>query len=90
MAFSSVEFIYSQYSDYYNVSNKDIAFAASERAANAENIGISFISKTITNESFADKVTESSVAVIRAIFVIIIPIIIIATGIYVYIKRRNA
>lgn len=90
MAFSSVEFIYSQYSDYYNVSNKDIAFAASERAANAENIGISFISKTITNESFADKVTESSVAVIRVIFVIIIPIVIIATGIYVYIKRRNA
>ncbi len=90
MAFSSIEFIYSDYSDYQGVSNKDITFAASERAANAENTGISFISKTITTESFADKVTESSATVIRFIFVIALPLIIVIAGIYVYIKRRNA
>jgi len=90
MAFSSVEFIFSQYSEYANVSNKDISFAVSERAANAQNTGISFLTKTITTESFADKVTESNVKLFRIIFVIILPIVIIAAGIYIYIKRRNA
>ena len=90
IAFSSIEFINSQYLEYSDVSNKDITLAAAERAARAEDGGISFTSKTITNESFADKVTESSTKVIRLIFVIVIPLIIIAAGIYVYIRRRNA
>ena len=90
MAFSSIEFIYSQYAEYANVSNKDITFAISERAANAHNTGISFVTKTITTESFADKVTESTVKILRIIFVILLPLITIAAGIYIYIKRRNA
>lgn len=90
MVFSSIEFIYSEYMEYADVSNKDITFAATERAARADNTGISFVSKTITDESFKDKVSESSVGVIRLLFIIALPIIIIIAGIYVYIKRRNA
>lgn len=90
MAFSSTEFINSEYLEYSDVSNKNISLAATERAALAEDTGISFATKQITNESFADKVTESAAGVIKWIFVIIIPISIIATAIFVYIKRRNA
>ncbi len=90
MTFSSIEFIYSQYAEYANVSNKDITFTVSERAANAHNTGISFVTKTITTESFADKVTESNVKVLRTIFIIVLPLIIIVAGIYIYIRRRNA
>ncbi len=90
MAFSSVQFIYSEYAEMTDVSNKNIALAAAERASRAEDTGIYFISKAITEESFASSVTEASSNVIRIIFVILIPIICIAAGIYIYIKRRNA
>lgn len=90
MAFSSVEFIYSEYNEQASVSNKDITLAVAERAAGVENSGISFVSKTITNESFADKVTESSTGLIRIIFMFLLPLISIVAGIVIYIKRRNA
>ncbi len=89
-AFSSVEFIYSSYNEQSSVSNKNITLAAAERAVGAEDTGISFVSKTITNESFADSVTESSSRVVRAIFMIIFPIACVVIGIYIFIRRKNA
>ena len=89
-AFSSVEFINSSYNEQSAVSNKNITLAAAERAVGAEDTGISFVSKTITNESFADSVTESSLRVVRAIFMIIFPIACVVIGIYIFIRRKNA
>jgi len=90
LAFSSIEFITSQYNEQASVSNKDMLLAAAERAADADDMGITFVSKYIENESFSDKVTEGSVNVMRVIFMIILPLALIAFGIYVYIKRRNS
>lgn len=90
IAFSSVDFLYSDYSEMDSVSNKNISLAAAERAAIAESGGISFVSKTIKNESFATSVTESSANLIRGIFMIFLPVITIIASVYVYIKRRNA
>lgn len=90
IAFSSVDFLYSDYSEMDSVSNKNISLAAAERAAIAESGGISFVSKTIKNESFATSVTESSANLIRVIFMIFLPVITIIASVYVYIKRRNA
>lgn len=90
MAFSSVDFIYSEYAEYSSVSNKEVSLSAAERAAGVEDTGISFISKTITDESFADQVTAASTNVIRVIFMFVLPIISIIIGIYIYIRRRNA
>lgn len=90
MAFSSPDFISSVYNEQASVSNKNISLAALERAASAEDAGVSFVSKTITNESFADKVTQSISNLMRIIFMALLPIITIALGIYVFIKRRNA
>lgn len=89
-AFSSVEFIYSEYNEQSSVSNKNITLAAAERAVGAENTGISFISKTITNESYADSVTDSSAGIIRILFMFVLPIVCIAVGIYIFIRRKNA
>lgn len=90
MAFSSIDFIYSEYVEQASVSNKEISLAAADRASGATNTGISFISKTITNESFADKVTESSANIIQMVFMFALPIVLIVLGIFIYIKRRNA
>ena len=90
MAFSSVQFIYSEYAEMSEVSNKNIALSATERACNAEDTGIYFISKSINEESFISSVSQSASNVIMIIFVILIPLACIAAGIYIYIKRRNA
>lgn len=89
-AFSSTHFLESEYSEYSSVSNKNVLFAVSERGAGADKTDISFVSKYIDEESFADQVTEASSNTMRIIFMIILPIICIAAGIYIYIKRRNA
>lgn len=89
-AFSSVGFINSSYNEQSSVSNKNITLAASERAVGAEDTGISFISKTITNESYSDSVTNASLNVIRAIFMILFPIVCVVIGVYIFIRRKNA
>lgn len=90
MAFSSTDFIYSAYNDAEIVSNKALTVAAAERAASAEDTGITFTHKTITSDSFSLEVNEAKTNVVKTIFMGIIPIIIIVLGVYVYIKRRNA
>lgn len=89
VAFGSIEYIKSQWTQYSALSNQDITVAAAEKAVNAEDNGITFTAKTIKNESFADKVTSSSVLVVDAVFVWLLPLAVIAVGIYVFIKRRN-
>ena len=90
IVFGSTDYVYSDFLEYPQVSNKDISFAVAERAVGAENTGISFVTKTINEESFAASVTESSADIIRWIFMIILPIACIAVGVVVYIRRRNA
>ncbi len=89
-AFSSIEFIESEYLEYASLSNKEITLACAERAVGAEGSDISFISKTITNESYSDAVTESSANFIRILFMFLLPIVTIAAGVVIYIRRRNA
>lgn len=87
--FSSVEFLTSQYNETQSVSNKDITLAMTERSCGIHS-EVFFLSKSITNESFADSVTASSAKVIQIIFMWLLPILTIAAGIYIFIKRRNA
>ncbi len=90
IAFSSAEYINSQWMEYAQLANKDITLKAADRAAAVEDNGISFISKTITDESFADSVTESGTVWMRAIFMFVLPILMVLAGIYIFIRRKNA
>ncbi len=89
-AFSSVEFIHSEWTQYNNFSNLDIALNVAEKSGGVSESGVSFVTKTITNESFSGSVTESSANTVRIIFVFLIPVFVLAIGIYIFIKRRNA
>ncbi len=90
IAFSSIDFIYSEYAETTTIGNKDIAFAAAERASGAEDTGISFVTKVITDESFASSVTQSAANTINITFMIALPVICIVAGIIVYIRRKNS
>lgn len=90
IAFSTVEMIYSEFVEYDEVSNKNISLAAAEEAAGAINVGINFIDKTISNQNFVTSVTQAEVSGMMFIFMLLLPVILLAAGIYIYIKRRNA
>lgn len=90
MAFSSVDFMSGQWAEYSQLSNKNISLAITERAAGIEDMGISFVSKTITDESYADQITASGSTAILIIFMILLPIVMIAIGVVIFIRRRNA
>ena len=90
IVFSSMEFVHSEYSEDSTVSNKNMSFAAAERAVRAENTGISFVTKTITNESYSSSVTQTASNLITIVFMILLPIAAIVAGIYVYIRRKNS
>lgn len=89
-AFSSIEYIQSEWAENERTSNKNLVLACSERAAGTDNTGVSFVTKTISNETFSESVTEGSVRIVRIVFIALIPLIMVALGVFVYIKRRNA
>ncbi len=88
--FASSYFLMSDYNETEAVSNKNLALAMTDRASNMGDTGISFVTKSITNESFYESVTESSARVVMIVFMFIIPIAILALGTVIFIKRRNA
>ena len=89
--FSSTDFLISYYANYDGVANKNLALKCTERIGGTEdNSGISFITKSIADESFADSVTQSSSNIIRIIFMFILPFATLIAGVIVFLKRRNA
>lgn len=89
MAFGSIEYIQSEYAEAAT-SNKDVTLAATDRAAGVEDSGISFVSKVIENESYADKITSESNKFVMIVFMALIPMAVVVTGIVVFIRRKNA
>lgn len=88
--FSSPFFLSSEYNESASVANKDLTLAMADRASGAGNSDISFVSKTITNESFYESVTEGSANAIKVIFMFVLPLAVLAVGIVIFVKRRNA
>ena len=90
MAFASVEYVQSEWASYAALSNQDIVMACTDRASHVGDTSMTFTSKVITNQSFAEKVTETNTKRMLNIFALALPIIIIAAGIAVFVWRRNA
>jgi hypothetical protein len=89
VGFASTDFISSQWVAYSSINNMDVAINTAKLVSGAEDTGISFTMKQITNESFADKADNTSANVIRVIFQYGMPIILIAAGIYISIRRSR-
>lgn len=90
LAFSSLDFISSAYTEEQTVYNKNATLSLSQAAVQAEETGIEFVSKSITNESFSSQVTDGGSNTVRVIFMIILPLILLAAGIFIFIRRKNA
>ena len=89
IAFGTTDFIYSDLISNANILNLDMAVCAANIASGNSDTPISFSSKSIDNVSFADKVTVSSVATMRFVFIILVPVAILAACAVVYLRRRS-
>ena len=90
-AFSSADFIYSYYATQASAcGNLELSLnAATVLAGFDTDAQLLFIDKTVTVESFADQISESGAAVIRIIFVVLTPILLIAAGFVIWFRRKN-
>lgn len=90
IVFSSLDFIASQWAEEQTVYNKNFTLSLSQTAVQAEDTGIDFVSKSITNESFSSQVTDSASATVRIIFMIVLPLVMLALGLFIFIKRKDS
>ncbi len=89
-AFSSYEFIYSAWAQYSSLQNLDVAVntATFVSGMDADN-KLTFVPKTIEDQSFADSISETDITVITVIFMFVLPIAIVVAGIVVWVRRRR-
>ena len=88
-AFSSQEFIYSTWASTNNVQNMDIALNAAMFMSGMNTDKKVFVPKTITTESFAADLNEAEIMAMDLIFIWIIPIVVVAVGVVVWVRRKR-
>lgn len=88
-AFASADFISSDWSQYTNVANLNATLDITNYLTGSTDNPFNFVAKKLTNEDFKVNVTESKTLAIRIIFMAVVPIIIVAVGITVWIRRKT-
>lgn len=89
LAFSSTDFISSNWSQYTFVNNTEFVLDAVNAAAGRENDTITITAKTINNSSYAERVTGLSSLIVKIIFIAALPLILVVLGIIVWVRRKN-
>ncbi len=87
-AFASVSFVNNQYANQSTIGNLDLTVTLLNTCFDAGD-SVSFVSKTISTDSFAESVTQAAVTTVFAVFVAALPLVLIAAGILVWIRRRS-
>ncbi|MBR0466943.1 MAG: GldG family protein [Clostridia bacterium] len=88
-AFSSVEFITSDWAENAQLSNKDIVLSITDKSANKSDTAVSFVDKSLLSDGYTDQVTTAKTVRLRRVLYLISFAVLIA-GIVVFIRRRNA
>ncbi len=89
-AFSTFDFIYSQWAQLSQLGNMEAALNTAIVTAGFDTDSqLLFLDKTVTVESFADQISETGAVTIRIIFMIIVPILLITAGVIIWLRRRN-
>lgn len=90
VAFSSVNFISSDWLSYTgSVGNMEFVLSALNTVSGRDADTVTFTDKTIDVDSFSDKVTDFKSNLVKIIFVGLLPIGAIASGIIVWVRRKN-
>lgn len=87
-AFSSTDFIASQFVKDASISNMNLVLKAAKKMVNQDENPFEFTMKYFESEDFSATVTEGGTKAVRFIFVITLPVLVLITGIVVFIRRR--
>ncbi|MBQ2933917.1 MAG: GldG family protein [Clostridia bacterium] len=90
MAFSSARILQSEWSSFAQLCNQDIVMLCTQQAAHVEDIELFIAEKIITDVFFTDQITEKDAKTINTLFIIVLPLVVIAVGIVIFVRRRNA
>lgn len=89
-AFSSYDFIYSSWTQYSDLHNMGIAINTARFTSGMDlEAQKLFVTRTITNDSYANSVTAAGSYTILIVFVIAVPVTLIIIGVVVWIRRRK-
>lgn len=88
LVFSSADFISAAWDIYEAVGNSSFALSAMNNISGKDDTGISFKQKTVTSYAFTQP-SQANAAVMRIVFVILLPLALIATGVVVWYRRKN-
>lgn len=88
VAFASADFISNSLVNNNSVGNLNYTVDIFNKVTGQDDT-YTFVAKTITNESYQDQISETSVLAIRIIFMAVVPIILVIVGVIVWIRRKN-
>ncbi len=88
LAFSSVNLVAEEWTSYDAVGNTAYVISVIKKICGVDNSEISFVSKIVSTYSFTAP-TEASVAVMKVVFMGLVPVALIAVGIVVWVRRKN-
>lgn len=88
-AFSSTDFIASQFINNSSISNMKLVLQTAKQMVGQSESSIEFTMKYFETENFSATVTESATRAIKIIFVIILPLAAVAVGVVVFVRRRT-
>ncbi len=87
-AFASVSFVNNSYVTQATIGNLDLTVALLNSCFDAGD-SLSFVSKTISTDSFSESVTKAAANTMYILFVVALPLILIALGVLVWVRRRS-
>lgn len=89
IAFASSDFISADNNTSYSLGNLNVALDTFNEATGNADAAFSFVPKTITTQSYYDSVTEGKVRAVKVIFMIAVPVAILAVCVVVWIRRKR-
>ena len=89
VVYSGTNFISKEWVDYSYVSNLNIVLDTVNHCSGATDNPFNFVAKTIVNDNYLARVTETNATTIKIIFMAALPVILVATGLVVWIRRKR-
>ncbi len=87
--FSSIDFISSSWAEYSTIGNMDAAITVTNFVVGRDEDAVYFSPKTITNESFTDKISQAGVNAVKIISLGVVSVSVIVIAFVVIIRRRR-
>ncbi len=87
VAFASTDFLTNEYAATSSVANVDMFINLLNGMHERDADNVTFLTKTVTTETFIPM--ENGVKAIRIIFMAVIPVLMVAAAVFVYIRRKS-